>query len=114
MEGQMRRDIIFTSESVTPGHPDKLCDQVSDAIDTFCARIRCPGDDQCATPGVLHCRALRGRSDCGSAEPCARRAVGGRLCRRRIDARSCSILTNLTKLPIPSGRPMRTGLMETP
>jgi len=29
-------DFIFTSESVTTGHPDKLCDQVSDAIvDTF-------------------------------------------------------------------------------
>jgi S-adenosylmethionine synthetase len=25
-------DFIFTSESVTTGHPDKLCDQVSDAI----------------------------------------------------------------------------------
>ena len=23
---------LFTSESVTPGHPDKLCDQVSDNI----------------------------------------------------------------------------------
>ena len=23
---------IFTSESVTEGHPDKLCDQVSDAV----------------------------------------------------------------------------------
>ena len=23
---------IFTSESVTEGHPDKICDQVSDAI----------------------------------------------------------------------------------
>ena len=23
---------VFTSESVTEGHPDKLCDQVSDAI----------------------------------------------------------------------------------
>ncbi|MDR3364903.1 MAG: methionine adenosyltransferase, partial [Clostridiales Family XIII bacterium] len=23
---------FFTSESVTEGHPDKLCDQVSDAI----------------------------------------------------------------------------------
>ena len=26
----MRR--LFTSESVTEGHPDKLCDQVSDAV----------------------------------------------------------------------------------
>jgi S-adenosylmethionine synthetase len=28
----MQRDFMFTSESVTEGHPDKLCDQVSDAI----------------------------------------------------------------------------------
>ena len=28
----MSDDFIFTSESVTVGHPDKLCDQVSDAI----------------------------------------------------------------------------------
>ncbi|MGF1499800.1 MAG: methionine adenosyltransferase [Elainellaceae cyanobacterium] len=27
-----KRDFMFTSESVTPGHPDKLCDQISDAI----------------------------------------------------------------------------------
>ena len=25
-------DFLFTSESVTEGHPDKVCDQVSDAI----------------------------------------------------------------------------------
>ena len=25
-------EYLFTSESVTEGHPDKLCDQVSDAI----------------------------------------------------------------------------------
>ena len=23
---------LFTSESVTPGHPDKICDQISDSI----------------------------------------------------------------------------------
>ena len=23
---------LFTSESVGPGHPDKICDQISDAI----------------------------------------------------------------------------------
>jgi S-adenosylmethionine synthetase len=28
----MRKDFIITSESVTEGHPDKLCDQISDAI----------------------------------------------------------------------------------
>ena len=29
-EEQMKR--LFTSESVTEGHPDKICDQISDAI----------------------------------------------------------------------------------
>ena len=24
--------LLFTSESVTEGHPDKICDQISDAI----------------------------------------------------------------------------------
>jgi S-adenosylmethionine synthetase len=29
---QMARRYVFTSESVTEGHPDKICDQVSDAV----------------------------------------------------------------------------------
>ncbi|MGC1953469.1 MAG: S-adenosylmethionine synthetase N-terminal domain-containing protein, partial [Gammaproteobacteria bacterium] len=37
----MKRDFLFTSESVTEGHPDKLCDQISDAVvDRFLARDR--------------------------------------------------------------------------
>ena len=28
----MTRSYLFTSESVTEGHPDKVCDQISDAI----------------------------------------------------------------------------------
>ncbi|MBN2822725.1 MAG: methionine adenosyltransferase [Coriobacteriia bacterium] len=33
------RDFLFTSESVTEGHPDKMCDQISDAIlDAILAR----------------------------------------------------------------------------
>lgn len=35
----MARRILFTSESVTEGHPDKVCDQISDAIlDAFLAQ----------------------------------------------------------------------------
>ena len=35
----MNREFMFTSESVTAGHPDKLCDQISDAIvDQFLRR----------------------------------------------------------------------------
>ena len=26
------KDFLFTSESVSEGHPDKMCDQISDAI----------------------------------------------------------------------------------
>jgi len=28
----MRKNYLFTSESVTEGHPDKICDQISDAV----------------------------------------------------------------------------------
>ncbi|GAB4226466.1 MAG: methionine adenosyltransferase [Stanieria sp.] len=35
----MKQEFMFTSESVTEGHPDKLCDQISDAIvDRFLSR----------------------------------------------------------------------------
>ena len=27
-----KNSYLFTSESVTEGHPDKICDQISDAI----------------------------------------------------------------------------------
>jgi S-adenosylmethionine synthetase len=32
------QDMLFTSESVTEGHPDKLCDQISDAVVDACLR----------------------------------------------------------------------------
>src|SRR5512133_3960995 len=31
-ETTLANDFVFTSESVSEGHPDKVCDQVSDAI----------------------------------------------------------------------------------
>ena len=34
----VRDDFIFTSESVSEGHPDKICDRISDAILDFCLR----------------------------------------------------------------------------
>ena len=48
---------LFTSESVTEGHPDKLCDRISDAIlDEYIhydpdSRVAC---EVCATTGVIH------------------------------------------------------------
>lgn len=47
---------LFTSESVTSGHPDKMCDQISDAVlDAILvkdpqARVAC---ETCATTGLL-------------------------------------------------------------
>jgi len=35
----MEKGIIFTSEAVSEGHPDKVCDQISDAILTECLKI---------------------------------------------------------------------------
>ncbi len=32
MEGKQMEKILFTSESVTEGHPDKICDNISDAV----------------------------------------------------------------------------------
>ena len=35
---------LFTSESVTEGHPDKICDQISDAVlDAILAQDRLRG-----------------------------------------------------------------------
>lgn len=47
---------LFTSESVTAGHPDKLCDQISDAVldailkEDPWARVAC---ETCATTGLI-------------------------------------------------------------
>ncbi len=48
--------ILFTSESVTEGHPDKLCDQISDAVldallaQDAAARVAC---EVCVTTGLV-------------------------------------------------------------
>ena len=34
----MKEKILFTSESVSEGHPDKVCDQISDAVLDACLK----------------------------------------------------------------------------
>ena len=34
-----KRKILFTSESVSEGHPDKVCDQISDAVLDACLAV---------------------------------------------------------------------------
>lgn len=51
-------DILFSSESVTSGHPDKLCDAISDAIVDACLAI-----DSNARVAVETC--VKGKQDVG-------------------------------------------------
>ncbi len=52
----MKKNIYFTSEFVSPGHPDKICDQISDAVLDAClaedvnARVAC---ETFATTGLV-------------------------------------------------------------
>ncbi len=56
MKREQRNSYLFTSESVSEGHPDKLCDQVSDAILDACltddpaSRVAC---ETFATTGMV-------------------------------------------------------------
>jgi S-adenosylmethionine synthetase len=59
-----RRDFVFTSESVSEGHPDKICDRVSDAIvDTFLAaepQARCGVETLVTSNRVVLAGEVRG------------------------------------------------------
>jgi S-adenosylmethionine synthetase len=59
-----KRDFVFTSESVSEGHPDKICDRVSDAIvDTFLAaepQARCGVETMVTTNLVVLAGEVRG------------------------------------------------------
>jgi S-adenosylmethionine synthetase len=35
----MKENMLFTSEAVSEGHPDKICDQIADAILDACLAI---------------------------------------------------------------------------
>lgn len=57
MNSNNRSHYIFTSESVSEGHPDKVCDQVSDAIVDACLRenpqARCGIETMAATNQIV-------------------------------------------------------------
>jgi S-adenosylmethionine synthetase len=99
----MRNDIIFSSESVTKGHPDKLCDAISDAIiDAYLyqdpltrAAVECA-----IASGVLFI-ASRATSVASVDLPALARSIiaGAGYAGEGFDARNCSILTSLTNLP---------------
>ena len=51
-----KNHFLFTSESVTEGHPDKICDQISDAVldalltEDPLSRVAC---ETCVTTGLV-------------------------------------------------------------
>ena len=92
---------VFTSESVTEGHPDKLCDQVSDAIlDAILdedpnARVAC---ESFATTGIVQVMGEITTSAYVSVDDIVRGVVkdigytSGDMC---FDGNSCAVLTAL-------------------
>jgi S-adenosylmethionine synthetase len=95
---------MFTSESVTAGHPDKLCDQISDAIvDHFlkqdpCAQVRA----ECAVSSAIIFIAARFASEAKVDLAYVARKVIKRIGYDQPDfnAQICSILSAPQALPI--------------
>lgn len=105
----MSPDMIFTSESVTPGHPDKLCDQISDAaIDALLREdASAHAAIECALATGLVFLAARYAADAVVDLPALARKViqDAGYSAGSFDARSCSILTSLVELPLETREP---------
>lgn len=112
----MAPDMIFTSESVTPGHPDKLCDQISDAaIDAFLRQdAGAHAVVECAVATGVVFLAARFSAEASVDLPTLARKViadAGYL-DGRFDAQNCSILTSLVELPATMREPPSDDLDE--
>ena len=99
----MRKDFMFTSESVTEAHPDKLCDQISDAIvDRFLqqdpyGRII----TECAvSTGIVFIAARFEPNANVDVTNIARQVIEqAGYQEKEFNGKNCSILTSLTELP---------------
>lgn len=98
----MKKNFIHMSESVTEGHPDKLCDQISDAIvDRFLehdSRARIIAE--CAVSSSVVFIAARFASDVKVDFPNVARKVIRRIGYedQEFNYRTCSILTSLKEM----------------
>jgi S-adenosylmethionine synthetase len=104
----MKKDFMFTSESVTEGHPDKLCDQISDAIvDHFLQRdTQSRVIAECAVSTAIVFIAARFASEATIDFPNIARQVIGQIGYDQHDfnAKTCSVITSLRELPYEGGR----------
>ncbi len=112
----MADQFVFTSESVTPGHPDKLCDQISDAaIDAFLAKD--PGARavvECAVATGVVFVAARYAATAQVDLPALARSVIAEAgyVNGPFDARKCSVLTSFAELPLDLRQPPAAELDE--
>jgi S-adenosylmethionine synthetase len=95
---------LFTSESVTEGHPDKICDQISDAVlDAFLevdpyARVAC--EVSVATGLVLVIGEISSKADYVDISAIARRTIkeiGYTRAKYGFDSSTCAVLTSLNE-----------------
>ncbi|HVZ50647.1 MAG TPA: methionine adenosyltransferase [Pseudolabrys sp.] len=105
----MAADMIFTSESVTIGHPDKLCDRISDAaIDAFLrqdAGARAIVECAVAT-GVVFLAARFAADSVVDLPSLARRVIAeAGYVGPQFNARNCSILTSIAEVPFETREP---------
>jgi S-adenosylmethionine synthetase len=95
---------LFTSESVTEGHPDKICDQISDAVlDAFLAadpnaRVAC--EVSVATGLVLVIGEISSKADFIDISSIARKTIkdiGYTRAKFGFDSTTCAVLTSLNE-----------------
>lgn len=95
---------LFTSESVTEGHPDKICDQISDAVlDAFMkndpnARVAC--EVSVATGLVLVIGEISSSSEYVDIPSIVRntiKEIGYTRAKYGFDASTCAVLTSLNE-----------------
>ena len=92
---------LFTSESVTEGHPDKICDQISDAVlDAILekdpnGRVAC---ETCASTGLIHIMGEITTSCCVDIAKIARQVIldiGYDRADYGFDGNACAVVTNI-------------------
>ncbi|TDF93517.1 methionine adenosyltransferase [Paenibacillus piri] len=95
---------LFTSESVTEGHPDKICDQISDAVlDAFLAndpnaRVAC--EVSVATGLVLVIGEISSQSEYVDIQSIARQTIkeiGYTRAKFGFDSQTCAVLVSLNE-----------------
>jgi S-adenosylmethionine synthetase len=104
----MKKDFMFTSESVTEGHPDKLCDIISDAVvdhvlqkDPYANIIA-----ECAVATAIVFIAARFTTTASVDYANIARQVISQIDydERAFNSKTCSVIASLTEVP-PGGRP---------